>query len=119
MRVLTFTQQDEDKFIILYSALNGSEKKLDINGFRTLVKVLDKIDDCSVKGDTLDHPRIPKYRDFLPAPEGQPVIPVTVVRLEDTEFDLVKAMVAETSWTVRVARTVVALTDMLESAPKE
>ena len=109
MRVLTFTKQDEEKFIILFSALNGSEKKLDIGGFRTLVKVLDKMEAISEAGETPQHPRTPIYPD----------IGDCILKLEDTEYELVKSMVAETSWTVRVARLVVGLTDMLDNAPKE
>lgn len=113
MRVLTFTKQDEEKFILLYSALNGSEKKLDIGGFRTLVKVLDKMEAISKEGETPQHPRTPII-EATDIGDG-----AAILKLEDTEYELVKGMVAETAWTVRVARLVVGVTDMLDNAPKE
>lgn len=106
MRVISFNENQKDEFSLLYTALYGSEKKLTAGEFRTLVKVLDKADAISEKGETDQHPR-------------QLIVPdlgVQQLALEDTEYDLVKGLVNETAWTVRTARVITKLYDLIDSA---
>lgn len=109
MRVLTFTEAQKDEFALLFTALNGSEKKLQAAEFRTLVKILDKVDSISVPGETPSHPREVLVNEVVAAQN---------LLLEDAEFSLVKALVNETSWTVRAARGITKLYDMLDNAPE-
>ena len=109
MRVLTFKPDTEDQFTLLYSALYGSEKKLTIGEFRTHVKILDKCEAISTEGETPQHPRKLVF----------PEIGDCQLKLEDVEYELMKQLVQETQWTVRVSRLIVGLTDALEAATKE